>query len=443
MSEPAIPAAASSSPVPPRRRILFALGFFGVLAALFALRMYVHGLSHESTDDAFIEGRVIAISPEVAARVVSVHMDDNELVAKDAVLVELDRRDFEVRLEDARAALAAAIGRERSAREGARFTRVTGEAGIAQATSSLQGARASIESARAQVGTARARLEESVAQVAVADAALEQFRADLVAAEADDVRMSADKSRYEAAITDDAVSHQELERVRAEAAAASSRLAATRARILSAQARVSEARANLETAKQTVRQAEAAVVVAEAGCGEAEAKLTAARAAPYQLADMEARAEAATADADRARAAVRQAELDLSHTTITAPEAGRVARKNVERGSYVNVGQSILAIVPPDVWVVANFKESQLRDMKAGQPATISVDAYPGRSFRGRVDSIQAGTGARFSLLPPENATGNYVKVVQRVPVKIVFDAAPTDVLLAPGMSAEPEVETK
>jgi membrane fusion protein (multidrug efflux system) len=156
----------------------------------------------------------------------------------------------------------------------------------------------------------------------------------------------------------------------------------------------------------------------------------------------EAGVAAAKVELDRKRVAA--AELELSYTKIMAPEAGRVTHKAVEPGAYIQVGQPLLALVPSEVWVIANFKETQLTHMRPGQPATIEVDAYSGRRFKGHVDSIQAGTGARFSLLPPENATGNYVKVVQRVPVKIVFDEPAGSLpLLTPGMSVVPDVETR
>lgn len=159
-------------------------------------------------------------------------------------------------------------------------------------------------------------------------------------------------------------------------------------------------------------------------------------ASKQQLDDALARAASAEAVVERERAVVQQAELDLSNTKITAPESGLVTKKSIEPGAYVQVGQSLMAIVPEEIWVIANFKETQLTDMKPGQPAVVKVDAYPSLKFRGHVDSIQAGTGSRFSLFPPENATGNFVKVVQRVPVKIVLDPVKdVDPFLAPGMS--------
>jgi len=446
VSEHSVPVSApppSKNGLASRRGLLTVLAIAVSLAVLYGIRLFVHGLSHESTDDAFLEGDVIPMGARVPGQVVSVRVQDNAFVKRGDVLVKLDPRDFEVRLEDAHAALAGAIGRARAAHELALFTQAIGDAGISQAVSSVDAARAAIDFARAQVATAKAKLEESRAQVSVADAALDQAKADLVAAEADEVRMSAERTRYEEAISKNIVSRQELERVRAEAASATARLAATRARVVSANAQVIEARASLTTYEEALHQAEAQVAETEAQKGEAEGRLVAARAAPHQLAEMQAQADSAGADLERAKAALHQAELDLSYTTITAPEAGRVTRKSVENGAYVVPGQQLLAIVQEEVWVVANFKETQLQKMGQDERATVRVDAYPDRVLLGHVESVQMGTGARFSLLPPENATGNYVKVVQRLPVKIVLDSPPRDLLLAPGMSVEAEVETR
>src|SRR5262249_44580286 len=200
---------------------------------------------------------------------------------------------------------------------------------------------------------------------------------------------------------------------------------AARKKVVAAEAQVAEARAAQQTATESLHYIESQVLEAQARVGEALGRLAAAQAAPYQVAVSQAHADTASADVAQARAAVERAELDLASTQIQAPESGRVTRKVVEAGAYVQVGQALLTIVPRDVWVVANFMETQLANMRLGQPVEIKVDAYPGKVFKGRVDSMQAGTGSRFSLLPPENATGNFVKVVQRIPVKIIFDTAP------------------
>jgi len=213
---------------------------------------------------------------------------------------------------------------------------------------------------------------------------------------------------------------------------------------VAAEARVNEAQAAQAAASQTAQQAQTQITGAQAGVNEALGRLEQANAAPQQVAVSQAQAETAGATTEQLRAQVAQAELELSYTKVYAPESGRVTRKSVEEGALVQIGQPLLAIVGGDVWVTANFKESQIGMMTPGQSVEISVDAYPDKVFKAHVDSIQAGTGARFSLIPPENATGNYVKVVQRVPVKIVFDESPDPRhMLAPGMSVVPEVRVK
>jgi len=308
-------------------------------------RYYVWALHHESTDDAFIDGHIVHVAPQVGGRVRRVFVTDNQPVRAGHLLVEIDPADFRVKLDQAIASWAAARGR------------------LAQARAGL-----AVEAA-----------------------------ADVVAARADADNAAADLARYRATTTG-AVSRQAVD-------AASTTAARMGAQLVVAQKRTAAAGAQIELARSQV--------------------------------------EAAEADVGAAGAAVEQARLQLSYTKIRAAEAGRVTTKNVEPGNYVQIGQELLALVSDDVWVTANFKETQLAHMRPGQPVVISVDAY-GHDFHGRVDSVQAGSGARFSLLPPENATGNYVKVVQRVPVKIVFDdPAEGGFLLGPGMSVVPEVELR
>jgi membrane fusion protein (multidrug efflux system) len=325
-----------------------AVVFLGLASA--GVRYWQYAQQYESTDDAFIQGHIVQISPKVSAQVMRVLIDDNQEVKQGDLLIELDPRDFEVALEQAQ----------------------TNEA------------------------AARGRLQQAHAQLAVAKANVAQ--AQVVVAEANAVNAQADVQRYQS-VTSNAVSRQQVD----------SAIAAART-----------AKANVDAARQQVSAAQAQVAVAQS-----------------QIATDEA-------EVQQAQAQVRQAQLNLSYTKIYAPADGRVTQKHVEPGDYVQTGQALFAIVPHDVWVVANFKETQLTAMRPGQPAAIEVDAYPNRTFKGHVDSFQMGTGAAFSLLPPENATGNYVKVVQRLPVKIVFDEPPESVhLLAPGMSVVPEVKVR
>ncbi|HEV7733677.1 MAG TPA: HlyD family secretion protein [Candidatus Binatia bacterium] len=256
--------------------------------------------------------------------------------------------------------------------------------------------RARLDEAEASRDEARGKLSQAHAQLAVAEASEAQADADTVAARADASLAAADLARYHAT-TSGAVSRQAV-----------------------------------DTASTAAARSAAQV--------EVKVKARAAAAAQVQLA--RAHIETAQAAVETASATVEQVRLQLSYTTIHAKEDGRVTNKDVMEGDWVQVGQTLIALVPSQVWVTANFKETQLRYMRPGQPVTIHVDAYD-RDFRGRVDSIEAGSGAFFSLLPPENATGNYVKVVQRVPVKIVFEEAVGDVLLGPGMSVEPVVQVR
>jgi membrane fusion protein (multidrug efflux system) len=256
----------------------------------------------------------------------------------------------------------------------------------------------SLSLAQADLAAARSQLSQAQAQVKVSEAKVAQAQAAVVAAEAEAHRASDDLKRYES-VEARAVSKSAFDLTQAQARAAD---------------------ANLEAARSQSKAAESEVALSRASVG------------------------TATAAVQQAEAKVHQAELNLSYTKIIAPRDGRVTARTVQLGNYVQPGQVMLALVPANVWVTANFKETQLTYMRPGQPVELSVDAYPKRTFEGRVDSLQFGSGARFSLLPPENAVGNYVKVVQRVPVKILFNKPlPDDLDIAPGMSVEPKVKVK
>jgi membrane fusion protein (multidrug efflux system) len=276
----------------------------------------------------------------------------------------------------------------------------------ADAAALLAQKRAAVEVAEAKLRSAQSAAEQADAHLGTLHAAYESAAASAAAAAASANKNRGDLERNTQLVSRGAISRQDFEHSSIDTQAA---------------------QATLDSKKKQMDAAAAYMKEAEKS---AQASLT--------------QVEAAKAEVDEAEAAAKQAQLQVGYTKITAPEDGRITSKAVEPGAYVQVGQNLLALVTPEVWVTANFKETQLRDMRPGQPVTIAVDAYPDRQLRGRIDSIQAGSGARFSLLPPENATGNYVKVVQRVPVKIVFDEQP-DVqrVLGPGMSAVPDVKVK
>ena len=399
-----------------RKRILLwgTAGIVMLVGLVFAISEYLYARAHESTDDAFIDGNIVPISPRVNGHVVKVYVHDNQWVATGDVIVALDPRDFQARFDAADAALKAAKAADQAQNAAVELTQIT--------------ATADQDEAREGVTAAQAAVQESEAQLSLAQAALDQAGAEADAARVRHQRDATDLERYHQLAKTQAISAQELDHVRAAAQIAAADLAAARKKVTTQQAKVRETEALLAASKAQLQQA--------------RARLAAAQSAPQRIQQSRSQANVSRADIDRAGAEMAQARLALSYTKIYAPRDGFVTKKSVEPGQFVQAGQSILAIVPREVWVTANFKETQLTRMRPGQPVAITVDAYPDRVFHGHVDSLQHGTGARFSLLPPENATGNYVKVVQRVPVKIVFSQPEetAQVLLAPGMSVVPEV---
>jgi membrane fusion protein (multidrug efflux system) len=340
--------------------ILLALGFYCGLG--YTIRTF----THESTDDAFLEAHIVAVAPRVAGQIQSIHVKANQWVKRGDLLVELDPRDFEVRLAQKRAAAASA--------------------------------NASLDSARAGLAYVKAGHD-------TAEATYRQEQANAESARAKSLRAQADLQRDTALQPTGVISQQEFDSARADADAAAADLRSAEQKAAAAASQVAQVQAQIGLAVTLVSTAESKI--------------------------------------QQARTDEQAASLEVSYTKISAPCDGWVTRKTVEPGDYVQVGQSLFALVPGDFHVIANFKETQLEHIRPGQPAKIRIDAYPNRGLRGRVDSIMAGSGARFSLLPPENAVGNYVKIVQRVPVKMVFDD-PLDraMSLGPGMSVVPEVCT-
>jgi membrane fusion protein (multidrug efflux system) len=371
----------------------------------------------ESTDDAQVDAHVTQIAARVGGTIVRVPVNDNQQVASSAVLVGLDPRDYGVALDRARAELADAEATAVAAQSNVPITSTTASSNVSSAEGSVEQAQGGVDAAQKEIEAARARLTTAQAR--------------LREAEANATKSARDVERLRGLLAKDEVSQQQFDA--AVAAADAYRAAAD-----SAKSQIAEAEAG-------IRVAETKLVQAQAGGLQARAGLRTAQTGPQQVAAMRARAAAAQARVDEAKAALQQAELNLQYATVTAPVAGVVSRKTAEVGQIVQAGQPLMALIPLEtVWITANFKETQLTDMRPGQRATVKVDAYGGKEFRGHVDSIAAATGARFSLLPPENATGNYVKVVQRVPVKIVLEPGQdSEHRLRPGMSVMPTVYLK
>lgn len=398
-----------------KARIVIGIGV--IVVALLITGVWIYATAgREVTDDAQVDAHIVPIAARVGGTVVNVPVQDNQAVEAGALLVAVDPRDYEIALEKARAELADAEAVLAAARVNVPLTSTTTSSGVLSAQGGVQQAQAGIEEATHGVDVARARLTTAQAR--------------LREAEANATRAARDVERLRGLLAKDEISQQQFD---AAVAAAD----ATRAGADSAKSQVNEAEVGIRGAESRLAQAQAMAV-------RASAELRGAQTGPEQGAVTRARAAAAEARVRQMQAAVSQAELNLEHASVKAPAAGIVSRKSVEAGQVIQPGQPLLTIIPLDrVWVTANFKETQLRDMRAGQRAVIEVDAYGGREFTGKVDSLAAATGARFSLIPPDNATGNFVKVVQRVPVKIVIDAQQGETeLLRPGLSVTARVYT-
>jgi membrane fusion protein (multidrug efflux system) len=381
----------------PGFRIAIIIGVVILLVVGFFVYRYV--TSYESTDDAEVDGHINSISTRISGHVIKLNVQDNQYVQAGTVLVEIDPADYQVAYQRAKADFDDAQAAAAAAGVNVPITSVNTTSQVSATEADVASSRAGIAAARQQYEAAKAQLAQAVAN---------------------DVKAQNDLGRYKQLVDKQEISQQQYDQ-----AVAASRASA---------AAVDAARATADAAQQQVTQAQGKLV-------QAEANLSNARTAPRQMEVTRSRAASALAEAQFKKAELDQAQLNLQYTKVTAPVAGVVSDRTVEVGQNVAPGQELMKVIPlNDVWITANFKETQLREMKVGQPVTIEVDAS-GRKYKGKVDSLAGASGARFSLLPPENATGNYVKVVQRIPVKIVLDPGENnDQSLRPGMSVEPKV---
>jgi membrane fusion protein, multidrug efflux system len=406
-------------PPPPRKKSSRKLAIFVVLAVLAGVGVYlwVGSLDRVSTDDAQVDGHIVPISPKIYGKVLDVMVDDNQHVKKGDVLARIDPRDYQAKVDQAMAAVEVAESQSQGANAGVPLVRDTTGSSVTAAEAQLGAARADYD--QAQVDYERA----STADIAMA-------RANVDAARATSDRAQADLDRMKTL-----VDKEEISRLEYDAYVSAARVAASQ--LQASQEKLAATTKDAETKKAAVLSSQARIAQAQAGILQAKANQ---RQVPVRVAD----ASSAAASIAQAHANLEAAKLDLSYTTIVAPMDGVVTRKTVEIGQVVQQGQGLMMLVPlQDVWVTANFKETQLAGVRNGQRAEVKAD-LSGKTYAGHVDSIAAATGTRMSLLPPENATGNYVKVVQRIPVKIVLDPIPGgNQVLRPGMNVEATIITK
>jgi membrane fusion protein (multidrug efflux system) len=369
--------------------VLLVMGFF----------VYRYVTSYESTDDAQVDGHVNSISARISGHVVKLNVEDNQYVQAGTVLVEIDPADYQIALDRAKADLDDASAAAAGAGVNVPITSVNTSSQVSSSEADVASARAGISAAKQQFEAAKAQRDQ---------------------AEANNVKAQNDLGRYKQLVDKQEISQQQYDQAVAAAKASA---------------------AAVEAAHALADAAQSQVIQAQGKLAQEEANWRNAQTAPKQMQVIRSRAASAEAEAQRKKADLDQAKLNLQYTKIVAPVAGVVSDRTVEVGQNVAPGQELMKIIPlDDVWITANLKETQLREMKVGQPVTVEVDAN-GRKYHGKVDSIAGASGARFSLLPPENATGNYVKVVQRIPVKIVLDPGENnDHSLRPGMSVTPKV---
>jgi membrane fusion protein (multidrug efflux system) len=415
--------------LPYRRMAVLGLGGLVLLAVLgYGIYLWHYSRTHVSTDDAFITGHIAPVSARITGVVIAVPVNDNQDVKAGDVLVRLDPRDYQVSLAQARAAVEAARGELQNATANVPLTDDTTRSQVNEAAASLAAAMSGQEIAEHDLEQRRSELRSRQSAVSGADASVR-------AAQADFDRARLDRDRIAELFRTKLVARQDFDHADAAAKNAEAMLEVARHKLAQARDDAAQSAAGVQAQTSAVAQARQRVVQARAALANASGQR-------QQVSLRQATVDAARGRLQLAEANFEQAQLNLDYTTIRAPLSGRVTRKTVEVGQVLQAGQPLLALVDlDDVWVIANYKETELTHVQPGQRVTVSVDTYPGVTFKGRVDSIQSGSGAVFSLLPPENATGNYVKIVQRIPVKIVLDPGENARhLLVPGMSVIPTV---
>jgi membrane fusion protein (multidrug efflux system) len=415
--EPSPPVKLSTHPY--RKVVLFGILAIGAIAiGIFGYRWWQYADTHQETDNAYVTSDSYPINARIAGTVVEVTVDDNQQVAKGSLLIKLDSRDYEIALEQVKTALEVA-------KQQAKVAQANIDVSATNGLGKIQEAQGNVDANDFNIFAVQASVLEAQAGVPSVQAQLAQVRANLVKAEQD-------YRRYEMLWQEGATSRQQFDLAKAS-------YEATLAQYDSLQEQVLQAKARLQQAQKNLNSAEAKLVSTKGTFQQAEAtnQQTEVNRRQYQ---------SAVAAIAQAEVQVKNAKLQLSYIEIIAPATGRIGNKNVQIGQRVQAGQTLMSVVKLNPWIIANFKETQLQKMEPGQTVEIKIDAFPNHIFQGKVDSLSPGSGAKFALLPPDNATGNFTKIVQRVPVKVVFDADSIkgyESRIVPGMSVITAVETK
>ncbi len=409
---------AKSSRKRPVKAIVAIAGVGAIAAGAFGYNWWQFASSHEETDNATVAGHVHQISARIPGNVQAVLVNDNQQVKQGQALVKLDPRDYQIKLQQAQADLAAAQQKANTAQINIALSSKNADATTVQALGDIAKAQTAIAQAQAQVAEATAGIPQAQAQLAQSQANLQKAQSDL--------------TRYTSLFNAGAIAQRDLDTARQAYQVAVAQKDASQEGVRQAQARLGQS-------QQAVANAQAGLAASQSGIQQSQAKGIQTQVSQSDF------GTAKTAIA-QAQVALNNAQQQLSYTNITAPANGKIGRKTVEVGQQIQAGTPLMALVSNEYWVTANFKETQLGKIRPGQRAEITLDSFPGRKFEGRVDSLSPASGAQFSLLPPDNATGNFTKVVQRIPVKVVFDAQSIkgyESFITPGMSAKVMVELR
>jgi membrane fusion protein, multidrug efflux system len=426
--------------------ILGGLGLGAIVASVAGYHYWEYSSTHQSTDNAIVAGHIHQISSKIVGTVANVLVKDNQLVQPGQLLVQLDPSDYQNKVQQAQAALASA-----------RLQANTAQATIALAAQTTNGkttqAQGDVSTAQAAITTAEATVQEALAGIPAAQAVVQEAiagisvaRSQVAQANANLARAKSDFDRYNTLAQQGAVARQQLDTARAAYDVAQAQQSSATQGVQQAQSRLAAANVGVQKAQSQLAQAQAGVTTAQAKLAASQGGLQQATASGQQTAVNRSQYAAAQSEIALSQVALKNAQLQLSYLNITAPSTGRIGKKTAEVGNQVQIGAPLMVVVDNDYWVVANFKETQLGKMKTKQPVEVKLDAIPSHIFRGYVDSVSPASGAQFSLLPPDNATGNFTKIVQRIPVKISLDPQSIkgyESRIAPGMSAEVTVEIK
>lgn len=426
--------------------IMSVLGVGAIAAGGFGYHWWQYASTHQDTDNATVAGHIHQVSSKIPGTVAKVLVNDNQQVKQGQLLVKLDPQDYENKVRQAQAALQSAQGQAQAAQANINLASQTTTAKTTTAQGDVNAAVAGISTAQAAVQEAKAGIAAAEAEVKQAEAGVPVAQAQVAQADANLQRALADYNRYKTLFQQGAIARQQLDNAKAALQVQIAQKNAAQQGVQQAQAKLAAARVGVARTQSLLAQAQQGVATAQAKLSASKGGLQQATAGGQQTVVNRSQYEAAQAAISQAEASLKDAQLQLSYTDVFAPATGRVGRKTVEVGNRIQAGTPLMAVVNNDYWVVANFKETQLEKMKPGQEVEIKLDTFPHHTFKGRVDSISPASGAQFALLPPDNATGNFTKIVQRIPVKIIFDSQSIkgyESRITPGMSAEVAVEVK